>query len=230
MKHGILDSFETKEGELNGSLKLKYCLVSTFPDSTSEEIRHALIITEYKKGAISNDAAFVPSDSKIISKYILCAENDTDRNDWISYMEAHINKLRQVAAAPDVIVSTTSSANVAMSTKLLPMTPAPISRAPTDKSQSNNNDTLATKTEVNSNRTSFGYKSNSSLVPAKKFVDDNERVLSKPAALTFIVVREKTLKKVSSEKNMMRAALGGVFKRKPTAGILSIFTSDSKMI
>lgn len=248
LKHGILDSFESKEGELNGSLKLKHCLVNTFPDSSTEEIRHALIITEYKKGTIIQETyPSPPPDSKIISKYILCAENELERNDWIAYMEAHIVKLR-LYATPEIIsqlgshsksmpseeslsasqngripivrnindaFDTPNNGSLEDVSKVLPMPPNSISRVATYKSQ-NSTDAPSTKAE---NRTSFGYRSQTVVSSTtKKIVEDTEKVLSKPAALTFVLPREKSIKIVTKgEKNPMRAALG-VFKRKNVAG------------
>lgn len=222
-------------------------MVNSYADSNTEEIRHALLITEYKKGTIGNEVyPTPPPDSKIISKYILCAENEDERNDWISYMEAHITKLR-THASPDVIhsigllskgmnseeslfapqasrIPSVRTINEAFDStvngstedmrgpKVLPMPPHSLSRLATYKSQASTSE--APSSMIADKRSSFGHKSQTVGSTGKKVVEDTERLMSKQAAPTFIIPREKSIKVVTKgDKNPMRAALG-VFKRK----------------
>ncbi|KAJ3011619.1 hypothetical protein HKX48_006727 [Thoreauomyces humboldtii] len=124
---GVLEYYESQRDRTNllGCIKLKYVFVSRQSSSspfdpsllanptpgqpgspqqsaTDTDYRHAFMLTEYKKSCFSPEnkerggEQFV--DTKVVSRHILCAENDEERDEWVQSVAKEIKTVR-----PDAI-------------------------------------------------------------------------------------------------------------------------------
>ncbi|KAI8817111.1 uncharacterized protein EV422DRAFT_500334, partial [Fimicolochytrium jonesii] len=115
---GAFEYFESQKDRtsLLGGIKLKYVFVSrqsgtapldglpTSDDGTDTQsgndtdYRHAFMLTEYKKSCFAPEAKEKGgeqfSESRVISRHILCAENDEERDEWVRLIAREIKLVR----------------------------------------------------------------------------------------------------------------------------------------
>ncbi|TPX61093.1 hypothetical protein PhCBS80983_g01332 [Powellomyces hirtus] len=124
---GVLEYYESQKDRTNllGCIKLKYVFVSRQSSSSPFDLavsgsptppnggnaqqpggdtdyRHAFMLTEYKKSCFGIESkekgADQFADSKVVSRHILCAENDEERDEWVRYVAKEIKAVR-----PDLV-------------------------------------------------------------------------------------------------------------------------------
>ncbi|KAI9006097.1 hypothetical protein BC832DRAFT_468798 [Gaertneriomyces semiglobifer] len=112
-----LDYFESqKDRSLLGTIRLKYVFVSkqevNSRDDTDGDYRHAFCLTEYKKSCfmdLRENGKDIFTENKVVSRHILCAENDHERDEWVECLAKEINSIRPIGSA-NTTESTTQGA------------------------------------------------------------------------------------------------------------------------